>query len=205
MWKDYFGPQAKIYGVDINPECKKFEEENISIYIGSQSDPAFLNKLKEEIPPFDILIDDGGHYMSQQIISFEHLYDHIKPNGVYLCEDLHTSYFLEYGGGHKRRGTFIEHSKNFIDWLNAWHSEQRSLKENEFTYSADSIHYYVSMVVVEKRKKEKPRSDKKGNEGLEMNAGSSPSSPMVNKLKRFILKTINQVLRALNLKGFRWY
>ena len=23
MWKHYFGPSAQIYGVDINPECKK--------------------------------------------------------------------------------------------------------------------------------------------------------------------------------------
>jgi hypothetical protein len=38
--------------------------------------------------------DDGGHEMSQQIISFEELYPIVFPNGVYLVEDLHTSFFL---------------------------------------------------------------------------------------------------------------
>lgn len=27
MWKNYFGNKAKIYGIDINPTCKNFEEE----------------------------------------------------------------------------------------------------------------------------------------------------------------------------------
>jgi hypothetical protein len=139
MWKNYFGEKAKIYGIDINPNCKSLEEENINILIGSQSDRSFLRKVKEQIPPIDILIDDGGHTMKQQIISFEELFQHVKPNGTYLCEDINSSYWLYFGGGHKRRGTFIEYSKNFIDWINAFHSEQASLKINYFTKSVMSL------------------------------------------------------------------
>src|SRR5687767_10929859 len=51
MWKNYFGDKAKIYGIDINPHCKELEEENIKIFIGSQSDRKFLRKIKKEIPP----------------------------------------------------------------------------------------------------------------------------------------------------------
>ena len=126
MWKDYFGKDAKIYGIDINPQCKELEEPNIKILIGSQSDRNFLKEVRRQIPPIDILIDDGGHTMVQQIVSFEELFDYVKEDGVYLCEDLHTSYWIEYSGGHKRRGTFIEYSKNFIDYLNAYHSQQKS-------------------------------------------------------------------------------
>jgi len=124
MWKDYFGDKARIFGVDINPECKKFEEKNIEIFIGSQSDRKFLKKVKENIPKIDILIDDGGHTMLQQIVTFEEIFQHIDANGVYLCEDIHTSYWLNFGGGHKRNKTFIEYSKNFIDLINAHHSEE---------------------------------------------------------------------------------
>src|SRR5436305_1799894 len=46
MWKSYFGDKAKIYGMDINPNCKEVEEENIKVYIGSQSDRKFLQKVK---------------------------------------------------------------------------------------------------------------------------------------------------------------
>ena len=156
MWKSYFGEKAKIYGIDIDPRCKEFEEDNIKILIGSQSDRKFLNEVKLQIPPIDILIDDGGHTMVQQKVSFEEIFDYIKEDGVYLCEDLHTSYWLKFAGGYKRKGTFIEYSKNFIDYLNAYHSEQKALKVNYFTKSVNSIHYYDSIIVIEKRKKEEP-------------------------------------------------
>lgn len=166
MWRDYFGPQARIYGVDINPECKKFEEENVKIFIGSQSDRIFLQEIKRQIPPIDILIDDGGHTMEQQITTFEELFDHVTTNGVYLCEDLHTSYFEEFGGGHKNPKTFIEYSKNFIDHINAFHSKEDSLKANAFTKSVHSLHYYDSVLVIEKRKMEKPYALKTGKKSL---------------------------------------
>lgn len=157
MWKKYFGPQAKIIGVDIDPRCQTFEEEQIKIFIGSQEDKTFLEKLKAEIPKVDILIDDGGHTMNQQIVTFESMYEHIKENGVYLCEDLHTSYWPEYGGGVERSGTFIEYSKKFIDYLNAWHSQETAqLSINEFTKSTHSLHFYDSVLVIEKRKLSTP-------------------------------------------------
>ena len=155
MWKNYIGPRAKIYGIDINPNCKQVEEENITILIGSQSDPDFLKTVKEQIPPIDILIDDGGHTMLQQIVSFEELFSYVKPDGVYLCEDIHTSYWVRFGGGYKRRGTFVEYSKRFIDYINAYHAE-KTLKVNEFTESVNSLHYYDSMLVIEKRPTPKP-------------------------------------------------
>jgi len=81
MWKNYFGNKAEIYGIDINPKCKAFEEKNIKIFIGSQSDREFLREVKRQIPKVDILIDDGGHFMKQQIITLEEMYDHVKEDG----------------------------------------------------------------------------------------------------------------------------
>jgi hypothetical protein len=157
MWKYYFGPNAKIFGIDINPHCKRLEEEQIEVFIGDQEDRRFLKSLAEKIPRIDILIDDGGHTMKQQINTYEELFFHIEKNGVYLCEDLHTSYWTEFGGGYKKRGTFIEYGKNFIDYINAWHSTQRSrLSVTEFTKSVHSLHYYDSVLVIEKRTIEKP-------------------------------------------------
>ncbi len=166
MWKDYFGSKAKIYAIDINPKCKNFEEENVKIFIGSQSDRNFLKEIKKQMPPVDILIDDGGHTMEQQIVSFEELFDHITPQGVYLCEDLHTSYWDEFGGGYKKADTFIEYSKNFIDYINAFHSKNDSLKINSFTETVHSLHYYDSMLVIEKRKMTKPYDLKTGKKSL---------------------------------------
>jgi hypothetical protein len=163
MWKRYFGPNAKIFGIDINPHCKKLEEEQIEIFIGDQEDRRFLKSLTKKIPKVDILIDDGGHTMKQQINTFEELFSYIHANGVYLCEDLHTSYWPKWGGGYKKRRTFVEYSKNFIDYINAWHSVQSSgLSVTEFTRSVHSIHYYDSVLVIEKRPIEKPFDLKSG-------------------------------------------
>ena len=152
MWKGYFGPRAVIYGADINPNCKTLEEERVKIFIGDQGDRKFLRQMRDSIPRIDILIDDGGHSMKQQIATFEELYEKVSPDGVYLCEDTHTSYWPSFRGGLRRRGTFMEYSKRLIDQLNAWHSQQkRSFKVNAFTKSTDSLHFYDSIVVLEKK------------------------------------------------------
>lgn len=190
MWKKYFGNKAKIFAVDINPECKTLEEENVKIYIGSQEDKAFLSRLKNEIPRPDIIIDDGGHTMKQQITSFEILYSHLKENGIYLCEDTCTSYWYEYGGGFKRRGTFIEFSKKFIDQLNAWHSQSRRFCVNDFTVSTNAIHFYDSMVFFEKKPRKKPVNIQIGERTINHN-----EDPVANKRTIFhqIIKKIRQM------------
>lgn len=152
MWKHYFGPKAHIYGVDINPECKKFEENQIQVFIGDQADRHFLRELRAKLPRIDIVLDDGGHLMHQQIATFEVLYPAIAEDGVYLCEDLHTSYFGDCGGGFRSRGTFIEYSKYFIDYLNGWHFRfSGSPAIERFARSTYSLNYYDSMLVIEKR------------------------------------------------------
>jgi hypothetical protein len=157
MWKDYFGGKAKIYGIDWNPDCtNKVKADGVEVVIGSQSDREFLRRLKVKIPKMDILIDDGGHMMEQQIVTFEELFSHVSDDGVYLCEDLHTSYWEEFGGGYRKSTSFVEYSKNFIDMLNAYHSRTPELAASEFTKTVNSVHYYDSIIVVEKEKRQPP-------------------------------------------------
>lgn len=183
MWKDYFGNKAKIYGVDINPKCKELEEENIEIFIGSQSDRTFLREVKKSIPKVDILIDDGGHTMDQQIVTFEELFDHIKSDGVYLCEDLHTSYWKAFDGGYKKKNSFIEYSKNFIDLLNAYHSKEKSLEPTSFTKSVDSLHFYDSILVIERKKREKPTHEQTGTPSFESKEEPEKGPSLLTKIK----------------------
>jgi SAM-dependent methyltransferase len=163
MWKDYFGAGTRLVGIDINPECRRFEEEGVRIVIGDQADRGFLRELASTLPPIDILIDDGGHAMEQQIATFEELFAHVQPNGVYLCEDLHTSYWRRWGGGYRKRGSFIEYTKGWIDALHAWHSrEPRRLAVSDFTRSVHSAHWYDSVVVLEKRPMQPPTNEATG-------------------------------------------
>lgn len=115
MWRDYFGHQARIFGVGASPGCAAFAEPGIEIKIGDQSDRAFLSGLAERYPLPAIVPDDGGHHMHQQVASFVELYPRMHPEGVYACEDTHTSYFAHFGGGAGRVGTFVEAAKALVD------------------------------------------------------------------------------------------
>ena len=162
MWKEYFGPKARIYGVDVNPDCKDLEEEQVEIFIGDQGNRNFLQGLKDQIPRIDILLDDGGHTMKQQINTFEELYPEISEGGIYLCEDIHTSYWKKFGGGYRRRGTYMEYAKSLIDQLNAWHSKEGNFKVDEFTRNAYGMHFYDSIVVIEKESVVAPEHRRSG-------------------------------------------
>jgi len=195
MWKNYFGLKAKIYGLDIDPRCKAFEEENIEIHIGSQSDPVFLNDLKNKIPKIDILIDDGGHTMNQMKVSFDCLFGHIKEVGVYLCEDTATCYQWRYGGGYKRSGSFIEYTKNIIDYLHAWNSEQKSFQVNDFTRSIHSIHFYDSIILIEKRHMEPPSNLMSGTASFDYNENSKFT------FRKKVRKAVNLILQYFRLRS----
>jgi Methyltransferase domain len=193
MWKQYFGPKARIFGVDINPHCKKLSGEQIEIFIGDQEDRSFLKSLAKQIPRIDILIDDGGHTMPQQINTFEELFPYVDEKGVYLCEDLHTSYWPGSGGGYKMRGTFIEYSKNFIDYIHAWHSVQPGrLSVTEFTKTVHSLHYYDSILVIEKRPIEKPRAMSTGTP--EIPEYEPPKSGLKKRFKGRLKREIHRLM-----------
>lgn len=186
MWKDYFGDKAKIFAIDINPRCKQFETDSVKIFIGSQDDRDFLNKIKNQIPLIDILIDDGGHEMRQQIVTFEELFDHIKVGGIYLCEDLHTSYWPEYGGGYKNPESFIEFSKNFIDFINAWHVSDKILPINNLTKSIYSLHYYDSVLVIEKQEIKPPECKMIGEILIPIDNFPLPGNGKLGSIRKFL-------------------
>jgi len=150
MWNKYFDNKCTIIAIDNNPECKSLQqdyEENVHIVIGDQADPVFWDDFLQKYPSFDIVLDDGGHRMEEQIITFEKLYPYLNNNGVYLCEDTHTSYLTAFGGGYLQKNTFIEYSKNFIDLLHAYFIEGLSL---DFRKNTFCISYYDSIVVFDK-------------------------------------------------------
>ena len=102
MWRDYFGPRSRITGVDIDPRCAQFTGDRIEVVTGDQEDREFLRTIASAAGQPDIVIDDGGHSMGQQIATFEEMWPQIRDGGAYLAEDTHTSYRAEYGGGWRR-------------------------------------------------------------------------------------------------------
>ena len=149
LWKRYLGPFARIVGIDIDANCKAFEEDQIAIRIGDQSDTKFLQRVVEEFGTPDVVLDDGSHVMRDVTASFQFLYPRLDKNGVYLIEDLHTAYWQEYKGGLGHQDSFIEKCKNFIDELNAEHT-RGAVPVSAFTTSTRSMSFYDSVVVFER-------------------------------------------------------
>ncbi len=150
MWKTYFGREAVVVGIDIVPECKKFENpaENRFVEIGDQSDPVFLQKLIDKYEYFDVILDDGSHIFEHQIKSLEVLWNALSDNGIYMIEDVHTSYSPSFNGGVGESQTFIEYSKKIIDSINSWHFLSQPNKH--FKNSVYGLYFHSGVVVLEK-------------------------------------------------------
>jgi cephalosporin hydroxylase len=150
IWRDMF-PEAQIVGVDVDPSCAEHAGENIAIHIGDQTDERFLETLGE----FDIIIDDGGHKMSQQQVSFNLLMPRLAKGGIYVIEDTHTSY---WEGFLDLRITTVEMLKGLIDDLHEYADRDlvdrpsRSLVKKGLNnkYSITSLHVYPGITFIYK-------------------------------------------------------
>ena len=100
-WAEYF-PRAQVVGADINPDARQVAGERITIEIADQSDAAQLQALAEAHGPFDVVIDDGSHVWTHQILTLQTLLPSVRPGGFYVLEDIDTSYgtlAAQYNGG----------------------------------------------------------------------------------------------------------
>jgi len=113
MWKDYF-PKAKILGLDIIDK-KSLEEDRLQIIQGDQSDENVLKSLTN-FGHFDLIIDDGSHKYNHQIISFEFLFNSVKPGGFYIVEDICTSYWSDWKIGQSDNA--MDYFKRLVDDVN---------------------------------------------------------------------------------------
>jgi hypothetical protein len=148
MWKEYFGPLARIVTIDI-VNREEVEETQIYVRTGDQSDEVFLRKLVDEFGHPDIVLDDGSHIMHHVNKSFDTLYELVKEDGIYLVEDLDTAYWETHGGGLGAPTSFIERSKALVDELNA-RNTGGLIPLNVFSMTTLSIAFFDKVIVFEK-------------------------------------------------------
>lgn len=159
MWREYFGERATIYGIDIDPQCANYANAPNIVRIGSQDDPAFLAAVVAEMGGVDVILDDGSHIARHQRASFKALWPLLSEGGLYIIEDMHTSYwpgFLE--GGYRRRGTAIEMAKTLVDEMHHWYHSKGGRDD------LGSVSFHDSVAVIEKRRGVRPVYLKVGNQ-----------------------------------------
>lgn len=150
MWHHYFGDKCKVFGVDLEEECRVYEKENTKIFIGDQGSRPFWRDVKKEMPQLDILIDDGGHLPEQQMVTFEEMFSHINPGGVFLCEDIHwaNNQFNMFTNG------LVNHLNGEINGITGHYNEQGisglNIKATPFQSEVMSICNYPFVTVIEK-------------------------------------------------------
>ena len=162
MWAEYF-PKAKIYGIDTNPDCATYVP---GVFIGSQSDTAFLDKLFSEIGIPDVIIDDASHHSPHTIASFKHLFPKMKNDGLYFVEDNHCFYDQQYGEappygqGMSEVYKFFSGLDTHVDVNGRYMTGSRDMALNapidsppipEYSHVLDSIHIHQSLRLFKRR------------------------------------------------------
>ena len=118
MWRHFFGKKAKIIGIDLNPDIKRFKKYGFDIIIGDQSNKDFWKNFFKKYGKVDVILDDGGHTNYQQIITVNSCIPNIKDGGIVITEDVHTSYIKDKWYNPSKR-SFINYSKKLIDDINS--------------------------------------------------------------------------------------
>lgn len=149
VWKRYF-PRALVHGMDITDKTA-LSEQRITVLQGDQSCTDDLAAVAAAAGPFDIVIDDGSHVSAHLLTTFHALWPALRYGGMYIMEDLQTSYWPSFGG---RDDTFDDPAtsvgflKTLVDGLN--HEEIDGRQPAGTDAAIGALHFYHNLVVIEK-------------------------------------------------------
>lgn len=169
IWEKYL-KNAELHFIDITLKYVQYHSNRSTYHIADQAAPdQLLQVMKNTGGNFDVIIDDGGHTMIQQIVSFKTLFPYLKRGGLYIIEDLHTSYWKDnFGGGGTLEmpiagaGTAIQFLKDLIDDVNFVGARTGSASHrlnldhiknemNQYRKEIFGMHFYDSLCVIIKR------------------------------------------------------
>ena len=177
MWKDYF-PAGRVIGLDIEDK-RHFAQDRITILQGDQGDAAFLDDVAREHGPFDIVIDDGSHQCRHVLASFAALFRHVREGGVYVIEDLQTSYWTDTGGSSVPNvpATSMTMLQRLTDGLNYAEFEVRDYVPSYTDLWVSSVTFYHNIAFVEKGRNVEPSNIRPPHPGSERWLEEAPSPP----------------------------
>lgn len=155
MWRKYFGDEAILYGIDIDPNCETLNGIHGQVRIGSQDDPQFLESVIREMGGVDVILDDGSHRMDHVLSTFTFLFPKLSDGGIYLIEDLHTAFWRGYGGGYESKSNFFSFISDMINDMHHWY-HIHPLKHASVSNVCSGIHIHDSIAVLEKGKVYEP-------------------------------------------------
>ena len=154
-WSDYF-KNSTIIGIDIhkiNVVEKKLNRKNIKVHQGSQSDKSFINEIINIYGTLDIIIDDGSHLTKDVKKSFHLLFPYLNNDGLYVVEDMQTSYNHFFGGNPfdlKYSSSHMNFFKDLTDRINHQEIANPFYIKNKYDSKITNISFYRNIVFVRK-------------------------------------------------------
>jgi len=172
IWGKFFPKIQSIIGCDIDPRCGllSYENENIHVIVGDANSKESMDKILKISSNFEIIIDDGSHTSGDIVKSFVLYFPLIKEGGIFIAEDLHCSYWMQYEGGIYHPYSSIAFFKKLADIVNYQHwGNEKSRSDllkgffSRYSCSLDeemlsqiySIEFFNSICVVKKSSSEK--------------------------------------------------
>ena len=155
MWREYF-TKANICAIDLID--RNISVNNTDIMIGDQSDYNFLQQVVNKYNMFDIIIDDGSHQCKHIIKSFNFLFNYLNDDGIYVVEDLQTSYQPRYGGSRfnlYKKNSSMNFLKRLADSINYEHKDRPFYKKTQFDGLIKSIFFHQNIAFVTKGESKK--------------------------------------------------
>ena len=172
MWRAYFGPACRLFGIDSDPGARRYEDTADDIFVGDQRDRNFVRAVLREVGRPDVVINDGAHMASQQIEAFEELYNALSEDGVYIVEDTQTSLWGGAFADREDRQNFLGFASERCAELMAWTGNLADFellgtdwnvrlwnKASEFCRMTKQISFYDSMIVFERGRRSVPRHE----------------------------------------------
>lgn len=158
MWDKYFDhPFTLIAGVDKYPKYLSGLSQRVRTFAIDQTDSVELNNLVESMGGApDIVVDDASHINGFSIQTFDIMFALLKPGGVYIWEDVHTSYWPNYGGDPVPMvsGTALHYLARLVYGLQA-DTMQAEFRER-WDGHIKSMHFMRNTCVIIKREQKTP-------------------------------------------------
>lgn len=210
LWHSYLPEGSTCVGLDIDERVAAlaYDSEEISVRICDAADVVELERVVGD-RTFDIIIDDGSHLCKDVITTFQFLFQRLAPGGKYFIEDLHCSYYGNFGGGLREPSSSIEFLKCLIDALHFDYIRVDHIADDKTwgTFQAYNrwiarITFYDSLCVLEKTSFEKDQPYRRALGGVDEQL--VPTSKLLQQgqlgrrvlLSDTILHQVNEALLA---------
>ena len=171
-WQEFFSAGSHVFGIgygnwqtDFKTKCHAAKQtatnhgtvalDQCDLYRGDQSNITFLRTFLEDSGGrFDIIIDDGSHVPDHQRITFETLWPSVVPGGLFIIEDVETSYWgpkaKVYGYALEGQSSFVEHMQKVAHAINREFANGKSPLPDLYN-DVSTITFAQNLIVVKKQ------------------------------------------------------